>query len=101
MTAQLAIPDGTPLVPGNVVGNKYRIDGCLGEGGMGVVLSATHLELDAPVAIKVVREEFAGSQDIQFMWGTFIEEPLGTWVEKVNGRLGPANPAASKSTRAS
>jgi len=64
MSAQLAIPDGTPLVPGNVVGNKYRIDGCLGEGGMGVVLSATHLELDAPVAIKVVREEFAGSQDI-------------------------------------
>jgi len=31
---------------------------------MGVVLSATHLELDAPVAIKVVREEFAGSDDI-------------------------------------
>jgi len=31
---------------------------------MGVVLSATHLELDAPVAIKVVREEFAGSQEM-------------------------------------
>ncbi|HEY0469790.1 MAG TPA: serine/threonine-protein kinase [Polyangiaceae bacterium] len=60
----LAIPDGTRLVPGCIVGNKYRIDGCLGEGGMGVVLSATHLELDAPVAIKVVREEFAGSDDI-------------------------------------
>src|SRR4051794_10240647 len=64
MSAQLAIPDGTGLSPGYVVGNKYRIDGCLGEGGMGVVLSATHLELDAPVAIKVVREEFANSQDI-------------------------------------
>jgi len=64
MSAQLAIPDGIQLIPGCIVGNKYRIDGCLGEGGMGVVLSATHLELDAPVAIKVVREEFAGSHDI-------------------------------------
>ncbi|HEY0462720.1 MAG TPA: serine/threonine-protein kinase, partial [Polyangiaceae bacterium] len=64
MSAQVAIPDGIPLVPGSIVGNKYRVDGCLGEGGMGVVLSATHLELDAPVAIKVVREEFASSRDI-------------------------------------
>ncbi|MEI9952972.1 MAG: serine/threonine-protein kinase [Pseudomonadota bacterium] len=64
MNGQIAIPDGIPLVPGSIVGNKYRVDGCLGEGGMGVVLSATHLELDAPVAIKVVREEFAGSRDI-------------------------------------
>ncbi|HEY3253646.1 MAG TPA: serine/threonine-protein kinase, partial [Polyangiaceae bacterium] len=64
MNAPITIPDGTGLVPGSIVGNKYRIDGCLGEGGMGVVLSATHLELDAPVAIKVVREEFAGSHDI-------------------------------------
>lgn len=64
MSAPIAIPDGTGLVPGSIVGHKYRIDGCLGEGGMGVVLSATHLELDAPVAIKMVREEFAGSHDI-------------------------------------
>ena len=64
MSDPTAIPDGTGLFPGFIVGNKYRIDGCLGEGGMGVVLSATHLELDAPVAIKVVREEYAGSDDI-------------------------------------
>src|SRR6187549_2211864 len=64
MSAPAEIPAGVQLSRGSVVGNKYRIDGCLGEGGMGVVLSATHLELDAPVAIKVVREEFAGSQDI-------------------------------------
>ena len=47
------------LLPGVIIGNKYRVDGFLGEGGMGVVLSATHLELDSPVAIKVVREELA------------------------------------------
>ncbi|HYQ00776.1 MAG TPA: protein kinase [Polyangiaceae bacterium] len=64
MSDPLSTVNGTQLVPGCVVGNKYRIDGCLGEGGMGVVLSATHLELDAPVAIKIVREEYAGSEDI-------------------------------------
>ena len=31
---------------------------------MGVVLSATHLELNAPVAIKVVREELAQNEQI-------------------------------------
>jgi|SRR6185369_10842580 len=64
MSAPITFPQGTRFVPGSILGNKYRIDGCLGEGGMGVVLSATHLELDSPVAIKVVREEYAGSEDI-------------------------------------
>jgi serine/threonine protein kinase len=52
------------LAPGTIVGNKYRIDGLLGAGGMGVVLSATHLELDAPVAIKVVREDLAENEAV-------------------------------------
>ena len=52
------------LTRGAVIGNKYRIDGLLGEGGMGTVLSATHLELDAPVAIKVVRDELAKDQQV-------------------------------------
>jgi eukaryotic-like serine/threonine-protein kinase len=46
------------------VDGKYRIDGVLGTGGMGVVLSATHLELDAPVAIKVVRDDFAANEAV-------------------------------------
>jgi hypothetical protein len=29
----------------------------------------------------------AGNQDIRFQPENFIEEPLGTWVEKVLGRL--------------
>src|SRR6188474_246088 len=52
------------LPPGTIVGGKYRIDGFLGAGGMGVVLSATHLELDAPVAIKVVRDDFAANEAV-------------------------------------
>jgi hypothetical protein len=53
---------GLPL--GAIVGEKYRIDGFLGEGGMGVVLSATHLALGSPVAIKIVRDDLAANEAI-------------------------------------
>ncbi|HTA89007.1 MAG TPA: protein kinase [Polyangiaceae bacterium] len=49
---------------GTVLGGKYRVDGVLGAGGMGVVLSATNLDLDAPVAIKVVRDELASNEEV-------------------------------------
>lgn len=52
------------LGPGSIIGGKYRIDGFLGTGGMGVVLSATHLELDTAVAIKIVRDDFAAHEAI-------------------------------------
>jgi serine/threonine protein kinase len=64
MSAPLPIADHMQLAPGTIVGGKYRIDGFLGAGGMGVVLSATHLELNAPVAIKIVREELAQDEQI-------------------------------------
>ena len=57
-------PEHFALGPGTIVGGKYRIDGVLGTGGMGVVFSATHLELDAPVAIKIVRDDFAANEAI-------------------------------------
>ena len=59
-----AVSANEPFARGTIVGDKYRIDGMLGAGGMGVVLSATHLELDAPVAIKVLRAELAKSPDL-------------------------------------
>ncbi len=37
---------------GDVVLDKYRIERQLGAGGMGVVLAATHLQLNQPVALK-------------------------------------------------
>jgi serine/threonine-protein kinase len=45
------------LVVGQELAGKYRIGELLGEGGMGTVFAATHLDLDRAVAIKVLREE--------------------------------------------
>ncbi|MEP7053595.1 MAG: serine/threonine-protein kinase, partial [Pseudomonadota bacterium] len=64
MSASLPMPDNVALAPGAIIGGKYRIDGFLGAGGMGVVLSATHLELGAPVAIKIVRDDLAQHEEV-------------------------------------
>lgn len=39
---------------GEILGERYRVEGILGVGGMGAVLSATQLDLDRRVAIKVL-----------------------------------------------
>ena len=38
--------------PGTILAGKYRVDGVLGKGGMGVVVAATHLALEQRVALK-------------------------------------------------
>jgi eukaryotic-like serine/threonine-protein kinase len=40
--------------PGDVLAGKYRVEGTVGKGGMGVVLSAQHLQLGQKVAIKLL-----------------------------------------------
>ncbi|HRG98208.1 MAG TPA: serine/threonine-protein kinase, partial [Polyangiaceae bacterium] len=42
----------SPVLPGEVLHGKYRVERVLGHGGMGVVVAARHVELDEPVAIK-------------------------------------------------
>jgi eukaryotic-like serine/threonine-protein kinase len=41
-----------PVHPGQVLAGKYRVERILGHGGMGVVVSAHHLQLDEKVALK-------------------------------------------------
>ncbi|HEY0253193.1 MAG TPA: serine/threonine-protein kinase, partial [Kofleriaceae bacterium] len=49
---------------GSVIGNRFRIEQILGAGGMGYVVAARHLELGQLVAIKLLRDEMAGSPAI-------------------------------------
>ena len=46
---------------GQLLGERYRLESRLGEGGMGVVYGGRHIIIDKPVAVKVLRREY--SQD--------------------------------------
>src|SRR6478609_5323096 len=58
MSATLSVrtPD-TPYRAGDVIAGKYRLEALLGEGGMGTVWRAINLQLEAPVALKLIRNE--------------------------------------------
>ncbi|MEP7121386.1 MAG: serine/threonine-protein kinase [Byssovorax sp.] len=47
------------LVSGQIFADKFRLEGPIGSGGMGVVWRAWNLQLDIPVAIKVMTATFA------------------------------------------
>ncbi len=51
------------LEPGRVVAGKYRIDRTLAEGGMGVIVAATHIHLDQMVALKFLRGDLGTEFD--------------------------------------
>jgi serine/threonine-protein kinase len=46
--------------PGTILDGKYRIDGPIGQGGIGMVLMGTHLELGRRVAIRVLPKSHLG-----------------------------------------
>ena len=64
--------DGTILESGVVVDarigtlldGKYKLDAPLGEGGMGTIYRATHLMLDKPVAVKLIKGDSGKSPEI-------------------------------------
>ncbi len=49
---------------GDILLGKYRLEGEIGRGGMGVVLAARHLELDERVAIKFLSPECTKDPDV-------------------------------------
>jgi serine/threonine-protein kinase len=57
------VTEGIPVREGELLAGKYRVERVLGSGGMGVVVSAVHTQLDQRVAIKFVREEALGNED--------------------------------------
>ena len=55
----MPLPMSSPVSEGTVLAGKYRVDRVLGEGGMGVVVAATDLQLERKVAIKFLLPEYA------------------------------------------
>ena len=48
---------------GDILAGKYRVDRVLGVGGMGVVVSAHHIQLDEKVALKFLLPEALGNSE--------------------------------------
>jgi serine/threonine-protein kinase len=42
------------IAEGDILARKYRVERVLGQGGMGVVVAATHVDLGQPVALKLM-----------------------------------------------
>jgi eukaryotic-like serine/threonine-protein kinase len=61
----LSEEDDESELMGQVLADTYRIDSLLGRGGMGTVWKATDLKRNKPVAVKLIRPQFASQEEAQ------------------------------------
>jgi serine/threonine-protein kinase len=53
------------MIPtGTILAGKYRVERVLGQGGMGIVVQATHLQLHQPVAVKFLLPEVLTNPEV-------------------------------------
>ncbi|MBV9210150.1 MAG: serine/threonine protein kinase [Acidobacteria bacterium] len=48
----------------HIIAGRFRIECEIGKGGMGTVYRATHLGLERPVAVKIIKQEFASDMEV-------------------------------------
>ncbi|MBV9957639.1 MAG: serine/threonine protein kinase [Acidobacteria bacterium] len=48
----------------HIIAGRFRIECEIGKGGMGTVYRATHLGLERPVAVKIIKQEFASDLEV-------------------------------------
>jgi serine/threonine protein kinase len=57
-------PSAAPVREGDVLDDKYRVEKVLGQGGIGIVVAAKHLQLDRKVALKFLLPEILANAEI-------------------------------------
>src|SRR3954468_9264688 len=70
------------LAPGTVLDGRYRIEGEIARGGMGIIYRATHLTLDLPRAVKLITPQFA--RDHRYLERFRIEATAAARIEHPN-----------------
>jgi len=76
-----------PFHPGDLLLNKYRIEALIGQGAFGEVYHATHLALNAPRALKILRRDAPGvgsSEFTDFHARFQLEAQLGAKLDHPN-----------------
>src|SRR6201999_2907444 len=74
------------IAAGTRIGERYEIDGVLGEGGMGVVYRATDMRQDRTVAIKALHASLMGEAEIRRRFKREAQLMLG-WNHRYVARV--------------